>query len=201
MVTLTGIRFFPPWPNRISSRFAPERSESEYIWGMEKAVGTFGYLDTYIGKVSDSDVIVGLERQLIETIAFIETLSEEQLLYRYAEGKWNIKELLVHLIDAERVFGYRALRFSRLDATPLPGYDEDVFVKNSYASHRPISEILDEMSTVRGSTIALAKSLSAHVIDFIGNANGMQVSPRAYMTAILGHEIHHLQIIRDRYIL
>ena len=168
---------------------------------MEKAFGTFGYLDNYIGKVTDHDIIVGLERQLNETILFVESLSEEQLLFRYAEGKWNIKELLVHLIDAERVFAYRTLRFARLDTTPLPGYDEDVFVKNSYASHRPISEILNEMRAVRGSTIALAKSLSAHVIDVVGNANGMQVTPRAYLTAILGHEIHHLQIIRERYIL
>ncbi len=128
------------------------------------------------------------------------TLTDEQALTRYAPGKWSIKESLVHMIDTERIFAYRALRIGRGDQTPLPGFDQDTYVPNSGADARPLTDIWREYDTVRAATLSLFDSFTSDVYDKTGNASGHALSLRALAHMIPGHEAHHINIFRDRYL-
>jgi len=158
------------------------------------------WLDKYIALVDEDDLITGFKNQTPESLQFYAQLTEEQLLHRYAEGKWNIKEIVLHLIDTERVFGYRALRFARADKTELPGYDENLFAENSFATERSIGSLLEEYAIVRTATVALFSNFKPEVLNNRGMANGFEMSVSALGFAILGHEKHHLQIVRERYL-
>ncbi|OKL39788.1 DNA damage-inducible protein DinB [Pontibacter flavimaris] len=127
-------------------------------------------------------------------------LAEEQLLHRYAEGKWSIKEMMVHLIDAERIFSYRALRFARQDKTELHSFDENLYAQTSKADARDINSIIAEYTSLRTSTIELFKSFDEEALQQVGVASGKEVSVRALGYTILGHEVHHQKIIRERYL-
>lgn len=154
----------------------------------------------YIDLVEGTNLLGTLQTSLAETQALVRGLSEEKLLYRYADGKWNIKEVLLHIIDAERIFTYRALRFARQDSTPLPGFDENTYVPASGASFRSIDNLLEEFTSVRASTITLFKNFTPEMFRTIGTASNNPMSARtmAYVTA--GHEIHHRNIIKERYL-
>ncbi len=137
---------------------------------------------------------------------FISALPEEKLHYRYAEGKWTIKEVLVHLIDDERIFAYRALRYARNDNTPLHGFDQDLYAKYSEANERSLESIFEEYEAVRKSTLLLFEHLPADCfmrggegIDYDGSViNRRTVRGLAYHIA--GHELRHLNIIKERYL-
>ncbi len=159
-----------------------------------------GWLDKYIALVSEQDLITGFKNQTPESLQFYSSLTEEQLLYRYAEGKWNIKEIILHTIDTERVFGYRALRFARFDKTELPGYDHDDYVLKSNASERSIRSLLEEYAVARTATVALFSNFEASTMDNRGVANGVEMCVSALGFSILGHERHHLKIVRERYL-
>lgn len=134
---------------------------------------------------------------------FIEALSSfpnEKLEYRYAEGKWTIKDILQHLIDAERVFCYRAMRFARNDQTPLPGFEQDDYVKVFDANHRDIKDMIEEFSHLRNSTIALFKSFDSESLKRIGTASNSPMSVRAIGYLFAGHVNHHLKVIKERYL-
>ena len=134
------------------------------------------------------------------TQEFFSGLTEAQICYRYAVNKWSIKEIVGHLIDSERVFAYRALRFARKDQTALHGYDEDLFAANSNAHDRAWKDLLKEFYFTRNSTIELFKSFTHEMLDYVGFADEKKMSVRAIGYIILGHEVHHLQIIKERYI-
>jgi uncharacterized damage-inducible protein DinB len=127
-------------------------------------------------------------------------LPEEKLLFKYAEGKWTIKEVLVHIIDDERIYAYRALRFARNDKTELPGFEQDPYAYYSYANQRTAESIVEEYEAVRLSTIALFNNLSDDAIARSGVANKNEVTVRALGYHIAGHELHHLNIIKTRYL-
>ena len=150
-----------------------------------------------LGNVALMDILKTSEKDMLHSLS---NLPKETYLFRYAEGKWTIKELLLHIIDAERVFSYRALRFARKDTTDLPGFDEDWFVEHSHANERSVSELLLEFSEVRAATISLFKSFSDETLLLSGTANGYNMSVRAIGFVICGHALHHLKIIKERYL-
>ena len=156
---------------------------------------------TYIKIVNPSDdLIEGLENEINSMISMVETLSIEKLEYRYAEGKWTIKEIIQHIIDTERIFSYRALRVSRNDKTPLPGFDENEYVDNTEANNRTIEELLTELKLVRQTTVLLFKSFSDEQLKRLGFASGHSISVRALGFMIIGHQQHHFKVFEERYL-
>jgi hypothetical protein len=160
----------------------------------------FEYYGTYISLVPEGDVRDILRSQLSETIAVLSGVTDAKAEQAYGPGKWTLKEALLHMCDAERVFGYRMLRISRGDATPLPGFDQNGWVPHSCANTRPMSNLLMEFAAIRASTLALVDSISAEGWLRTGNASGHTISARALAYIAAGHERHHLKITRERYL-
>lgn len=161
------------------------------------------YYKSYIDAVGeDSDLLDELEISLHKTIKFIQDIPMNKFDYRYAEGKWTIKEIVQHIIDAERVFAYRALRFSRSDETPLPGFDENKYadVVNPVASKRHLKDLLIELTAVRHATIALFKSFTEEDLVKKGLASNNPMSVRALGFVIIGHQNHHMNVFKERYL-
>lgn len=154
----------------------------------------------YIARVPDGDIVAQLERQMEDTSAFLGQLGEARGEHRYAPGKWSIKEVIGHLADGERVFAYRALRFARGDETPLASFDENAWVPQSGCDRRTLRDLAEEFRAVRAATVALARSLTADAAIRTGVASGKTVSVRALIYMIAGHELHHLAILRERYL-
>lgn len=159
------------------------------------------YYHTYLKRVNEeTDLLVGLQQSLRETPVFFEKLSPEILQFRYAEAKWTPKEILQHIIDTERIFTYRGLRISRNDTTALPGFDENAYVPPSMANQKAITQLLEEFITLRQANIALYKGFTSEMLLRLGKASGGPVSVRAIPFILLGHELHHIAIIEERYI-
>ncbi len=154
----------------------------------------------YIDQVPESDIVALLETELNDTLTFLESIPSDKYDYAYAEGKWTIKELAVHLVDTERIMSTRALRVGRGDKTPLPGFDENAYVPNSYAANRKVIDILAEFKAVRQSTIALFRSFPDEIWTSLGTASGYPISVRALGYIIIGHIRHHINIIKERYL-
>lgn len=148
---------------------------------------------------NDGFLMEHLAINLANTQKFVLTLPEDKLLYRYAEGKWSIKEVINHLIDMERIYAYRALRFARNDKTILPGFDDNEYVKHSGANSRDISALLKEFEAVRHSTIAMIDGLEEEAFIRSGIINDKSVSARALLYHIAGHELHHIRILKEKY--
>jgi uncharacterized damage-inducible protein DinB len=153
----------------------------------------------------DKNILEQLWDNFIELKDLIYSLPEEKLTYRYAEGKWTIKEILVHNIDDERIFSCRAMRYARNDNTPLPGFDQDEYAKYSGANHRSLDSIFEEYEAVRKSTITLFKYLPEESLIRKGtgidtDGSIMERSVRAFLYHITGHELRHLKIIKERYL-
>lgn len=159
------------------------------------------YTIMYIGLLPDDGLILKhLEDNLLATTNFIRALPDLKLTYRYAPGKWTIKELLAHIVDDERIYAYRALRFARNDETELPGFDQEAYAVESGANERTLDDILEEFDVVRRATIALFNSFEERVLKRSGLANGNVMSVRAAAYHIAGHELHHVNIIKERYL-
>jgi uncharacterized damage-inducible protein DinB len=154
----------------------------------------------YIARVPDGDIVAQMERQMEETAAFLGQLGEARGDHRYAPGKWSIKEVVGHLADGERVFAYRALRFARGDETPLASFDENAWVPQAGCDRRTLADLAAEFRAVRVATLALARSLTDEAAARTGVASGKTVSVRALIYMIAGHELHHLAILRERYL-
>ena len=154
----------------------------------------------YINRVKDDDLIEELELNFIATMNLINDLNDEQLNYRYAPGKWTIKEILVHLMDAERIFDYRALRFSRKDKTKLAGFEENDYAPASYANERSIQSIMSEFALLRQSTTQLFLNFNKEQLSQFGIANENHFSVRGLGYAIAGHELHHINVIKTKYL-
>jgi hypothetical protein len=150
-----------------------------------------------LGNVDLFEILIASSEELLETV---KDLSEEKLLFRYDEGKWSIKELLQHLIDTERIMSYRALRFSRNDATELQGFDENWYVDNSNGNDRNSSELIEEFTCTRSASISLFKSFTYEMLLLSGTANESDITVRALGFIIAGHQMHHLKIIKERYL-
>ena len=155
----------------------------------------------YIGLLPDDGLVLKhLQENLEATRAFLLSLPEERLTYRYAEGKWTIKEILAHIADDERIYAYRALRFARNDKTELPGFEQDDYALHSGANERSIEDLLYELTTVRQATISLFEGLDGAALLRAGVADGRIMSVRAAAYHIAGHEMRHVNIIRERYL-
>ncbi|HET7456635.1 MAG TPA: DinB family protein [Gemmatimonadaceae bacterium] len=159
------------------------------------------YYDRYISQVPDGgDLVTLLEREGAAMVALVRSLPEEKGAYRYAPGKWSIKEVLGHIIDAERVFTYRALRAARGDRTPMPGFEQDDWVRDSNAASRSLADLATEYAAVRASTVALFRGLDDASAMRRGVANGVEVTPRALAWIVAGHERHHRRILEEQYL-
>lgn len=155
---------------------------------------------TYIESLDNVNLIEELEICLHDFIRFVQDIPMDKFDYRYAEGKWTIKDIIQHIIDAERIFSYRALRISRNDQTPLPGFEENDYVEHTNANARSIQELLTEMATVRQSTLLLFKSFTDEQLQVMGTASNHPISVRAIGFLVIGHQKHHQRIFKERYL-
>ena len=158
------------------------------------------YYGKYISLVPAGDVVATLSRQLDETLSLLRGLSEEQADSRYAPGKWSIKEVVGHVLDAERIFGHRAFRFARNDQQPLPGFEQDGYVLAANFSHRRLNELAAEFEHLRRANLYLLGSLDEEAWLRRGVASDNEVSVRALAYIMAGHEAHHMRIVRERYL-
>ena len=155
----------------------------------------------YIKQVKDDDLLTALRNQASAFSAFLQAIPENKTCYRYAEGKWTIKEVLQHIIDAERVFAYRALCFARREEQSLPSFDENNYAEHSEAHRREWKDMLEEFSTVRKSTIQLFSSFSTAQLEHNGtSSNGKPNYTLAMGFIVAGHVAHHEKIMRERYL-
>lgn len=157
------------------------------------------YYQKYVNLVPEGDYLANLESQGRENLTFLRGISEEKSRYRYAPGKWTIREVIGHLADAERVFTYRALTFARGDATRLPPFDENAWAQESNAGDRTMKELVAEFEAVRAATLAMFRGFNEEIFARSGIANDNQVSVRAIAYIVAGHERHHVKILRERY--
>ena len=159
------------------------------------------YADRYISLLpNDGMILKHFAANLASTRRFLLSIPKTRLLHRYAEGKWTIKEILGHLVDDERIYVYRALRFARNDSTELPGFEQDDFARYSEANKRDVGDLLDEFMLVRRATIAFFQSLGDAALLRSGVADGKRSSVRALAYHIVGHELRHMNIIKERYL-
>ena len=157
------------------------------------------YYNTYIRLVPGDDVVSHLSAQLAETLPLLRSISEDKSLYRYAEGKWSIRQIIGHLIDGERVFGYRALCIARGETQNLPGFDENEYMPNAPYENVELEDLLSEFRLVRLSNIAMMRNFDDDAWTRVGTANGTPVTVRALAFIMVGHVRHHMGVLRERY--
>jgi hypothetical protein len=157
------------------------------------------YYGKYVSLVPGEDAWPALERQLDETIRMLAPLDDARALHRYAPGKWSVKETVGHIVDVERVFAHRALRFGRGDATALPGFDENSYVPAGRFDGRALPDLLEDLRLTRAASRALFGAFEPDALTRMGTANDSPVSVRALAWIICGHELHHRALLRERY--
>jgi uncharacterized damage-inducible protein DinB len=157
------------------------------------------YYSGYISLVPERDILETLDVQRRQTMLLLCGREESDGDYRYAPDKWTVKEVLGHVCDAERVFAYRALRISRGDHTPIEGFEQDDYVRNSPFAQRPFAELIEDYIAVRRATLTLFRNLDQTAWARRGTANGKEVSVRALAFMIAGHELHHRRILEEKY--
>lgn len=165
------------------------------------AAGYASFYQPYLDCVpNDEKLLQHLKDIITETEILVSSLSEEQLLYRYSEGKWTIKDIILHLADCERIIIYRATRIARGDTTMLPGFDENLFVGIANANSRAIENILAELKACRTASLLFIDSLDDEALNRCGTANNFPLSARLLVNHLYGHHRHHLNIIKERYL-
>lgn len=157
------------------------------------------YSKTYIRKVEGFDFIDTLSKSLAKNLAKLQTLTTAQWNHQYAPDKWTVKEVLIHILDTERIFAYRALRISRNDQLPMQGFEQNDYVHYYEVDNRSVASLLEEYELLRRSTISLFKNMSTEMLDRMGTASGGPFSALALGFMIAGHEIHHWDILEERY--
>jgi DinB superfamily len=160
------------------------------------------YADFYAGYISalpPGDILEILDLQKDQLRHLAENVSGDRETFRYAPGKWSVREMVGHLIDAERVFSYRALCFSRGDETPLPGFDENFYVDNASFDSRSLPSLIEELTLLRSANVLLFRSLAPEDLARVGVANSYPVSVRALAFILAGHLQHHFGVLRERY--
>ena len=158
------------------------------------------YFHGYINTVKENDLTSAFEQQEKSFIPFLESLPVEKRDYRYAENKWTIKEMLQHIIDAERVFSYRALCFARKDETPLPSFDENEYAARSKSEKREWQDMLEEYKSLRKASELMFRSFDNEQLDSTGTASGKSNYVLAIGFVLVGHVSHHVNIIKERYL-
>lgn len=158
------------------------------------------YYGRYVGKIEGVDIVAVLAEQLQLALSLLRGIDEGTAEFRYAPEKWSIKELLGHVIDAERVFAYRALTFARNDSTALPGFDENKWAQYANYFRMSWSDIVEEFEVVRRATILLFRQMDAEAWTRKGNANGKDLTTRSLAFVIAGHLQHHIEIVQSRYL-
>lgn len=158
------------------------------------------YYHRYINLVINDDLSTAFEKHQKELISFLKDIPKKKWNYRYAEGKWTIKEVVQHIIDAERVFAYRGLCFARKDQTPLPGFDENIFAANSKANERTKKDLVKELKTVQESSAQLFNSFDEEQLDQTGIASGKSTYVKGIAYILLGHALHHRNVLEERYL-
>jgi len=153
----------------------------------------------YINKVKQPDLLAALRENSKVLFEYLEAIPQEKITYSYAPGKWTVKQVVQHLMDAERVFVYRALRFSRADQTPLPGFDENAFADNADAAHIKWEVLLEEFKSLRRSSELFFAGLTDEQLQRVGIASGQPCSALAFGFITAGHAAHHLDIFKERY--
>lgn len=157
------------------------------------------YFHRYLELVPEDDILAALERQISVTASLLGTVDEERARFRYESGKWTIKQVVGHMGDTERILAFRALSISRGETNPLPGFDEDSYVRGGDFDSWPYSDLVDSLAVVRRANILMFRNLSPEAWQRRGIANKTPTSVRGLAYTILGHERHHLQVLRDRY--
>jgi uncharacterized damage-inducible protein DinB len=158
------------------------------------------HFENYISLIKREDIVHVLTEQVNEIQAFIAAIPAGKESYAYAEKKWTVKQVIAHLIDTERIMAYRALRFARKDKTQLPGFDENLFANNNDAAYRTLKDLAQEFKLVRESNLAMFKHFDEETLHERGNANGKECSVRALLFVIAGHALHHMNVIKARYL-
>lgn len=158
------------------------------------------YYIHYVQLAQNYSLLEGLEVSAKKFVEFFESIPGEKHEFRYAEGKWTAKEMIQHLLDTERIFAYRALRFSREDKTNLSGFEHNDYIEPSKANRRSVSDLLEEYRLLRATTISLFKSFDNEMLLQKGYANDNPLSVRAIGFIIIGHETHHCNVFRERYL-
>ena len=158
------------------------------------------YYGTYVKRVPAGDVRETLARQGDETLKLLRSIDEERAGSRYAEGKWSVKELVGHVLDCERIFAYRALAFARGEPGALPGFEQDDYNEVAGFDGRPFASIIDEFAQARASHLALFRSFTPEAAERRGIASGAPFSVRALVHVVCGHERHHVDVLRERYL-
>lgn len=151
-------------------------------------------------QVPEGSVLEIMGREIEDTTRLLEGVTEENAGYRYAPGKWSLKEVLGHLADTERIMTYRALSFARGETVELPGFEQDDYVVTGRFDRRRFSDLVAEFRAIRASTLALFEGLDDEMLLKRGRASGCEFSVRALAYLICGHEIHHKRILRERYL-
>ena len=158
------------------------------------------YFQNYFSKLSDGPIVEVWENYLEEALEFWRSISEAEANYAYADGKWTIKEMLLHIIDTDRVFGYRALAFSRGEKQALPGFNHNDYVKQSGANSRAYADLLQEYESVKIANLSLIKSFTDAQCQLTGDMAGVKTSVLALAYVMPGHDLHHISICKERYL-
>lgn len=158
------------------------------------------YYARYVALVPTGDVLATLETQIEDTVALLDEFGEERAGYRYAPGKWSVREVVGHIVDTERVFGYRAVCAARGEVAALPGFDENAWVAGADFDRRTLNSLMGEFTAVRRATLALFRNLGEAALRRRVVANGAPVSARALAWIVAGHELHHRTLLAERYL-
>ncbi len=154
----------------------------------------------YVSQVAEGDIVATLKNAQAQTKILLEHISEEKGLYVYAPEKWTIKEVIEHIIDTERIFAYRFLRIYRGDATPLPSFEQNDYVKNANSNKRTLQSLAKELYAVREANLLMLDDLEESKLGFQGTMSGKTITPRALLYIMAGHEAHHIHILKTRYL-
>jgi hypothetical protein len=158
------------------------------------------YFHYYFGLLETDNLLAELENDRNESILFWKNISSEKEHFAYQEGKWTINQVIRHIIDTERIFAYRAMRFARFDTTDLPGFDENFYIQGIINHQEKLSNLIEEFDALRKSTIALFKSMSLEMLSFVGNANNTTCSTEGIGYFVVGHNKHHCKVMKERYL-
>lgn len=158
------------------------------------------YYQSYYHYLPETDLMEAIQKLTRESERFYSEITESLAKHSYADGKWQLKEVVGHICDTERIMVYRALRIARKDKTPIEAFDENSYIENSFYSNRSFSSIYDEWKTIRSSSLSFFQNQDPSVFENIGTANKTPVSVKAILYFIIVHERHHQRIIRERYL-
>jgi DinB family protein len=157
------------------------------------------YYHAYVSLITTDDILGALESQRLQTSQLLAARSEREGNFRYAPGKWSVKEVVGHIADAERIFSYRALRIARGDATPLAGFEQDDYIRGGNFGERNLADLVEEFLAIRAASLALFRSLNDEAWSRRGVASNKEVTARAMAYIVAGHELHHRNILIERY--